>query len=128
MKKVERPWTLKELGLVGQDESSALSPVLMKLSHNKAAGPDGLLDIHIHNNQHVRDHVFNQILDIFNGDIQFPSYLSKSRLMLLVKDRGKGQTLDNLRPIAIQSVVRKLIEATLLYLIKTTIWDNISTS
>ena len=48
--------------------------------------------------------------------------------MLLIKDSSKGSQLDNLRPIAIQSVVKKVLEHAFLHLTKDIIWNNIPTN
>lgn len=56
--------------------------------------------------------------DIFNEDTTIPHYLKFSNLMLLIKDKDKAPDLDNLRPIALSSVITKLIEAVLLHLMQ----------
>jgi hypothetical protein len=61
------PWSKKELGLVGPDGRTKTSPVLLMLSRGKAPGPDGMLDIHLHDHDQIRDEVFEYVKDLFNG-------------------------------------------------------------
>jgi hypothetical protein len=56
-----------ELGLQSLDGSSKHSPVTTRLCIGKAAGPDGILDYHIHNNQNIRDNIYQYVSDIFNA-------------------------------------------------------------
>lgn len=91
---------MQQLGLIGKDGTTKKSPVLSKLCKDKAVGPDFISDRQVHENQKVRDELFQYVYDIYNGNTPFPQELRKSYLTLLIKDKDNPSTLDNLRPIA----------------------------
>lgn len=64
---------------------------------------------------------------IFNEDLEWPEYLRETRLMLLSKSKVMARVveLNEIRPIAIESVVLKIIELVWHRLTEENIWGYI---
>jgi hypothetical protein len=77
-------------------------------------GPDGFNGQLLKQSEQVRAKYAISILAALNQN-KIPSYLSKTRLIPLSKNRGLSQgTFDDIRPIAVRSHLSKIMEKALL--------------
>lgn len=112
-----KPWSLRELGLVGYQGDIMKGPVWDLVARGKGAGPDAIAD-ELLDNQQFRESLTDVISDIFNNGQEVPQDWMDSRIMFLIKDKTKPRDSSNVRPIVISSLFSKVLEATILFLIE----------
>ena len=71
-----------------------------KVPNWKGAGPDGVQGYWLKKFTSLHGKISVELNDILNSVKPIPSWMTYGRTVLCLKDPGKGNAVDNLRPIS----------------------------
>ena len=105
---------LKETGGYPQQEDTIITEddvrqMSKKMSNWKAAGPDGVQGFWIKKLTNCHKRISEQFGVLVNGQEDIPEWLTTGRTVLCLKDRSKGNAVDNYRPISCLPLMWKLL-------------------
>ncbi|XP_063598714.1 uncharacterized protein LOC134775182 [Penaeus indicus] len=80
-----------------------------KIPNWKCPGPDGVLGYWLKSFTALHERITDQLNDMINNGVEIPKWMTSGKTVLCQKDPGKGNAVDNYRPISCLPLMWKLM-------------------
>ncbi|XP_063592543.1 uncharacterized protein LOC134769733 [Penaeus indicus] len=80
-----------------------------KIPNWKCPGPDGVQGYWLKSFTALHERIADQLNDMINNEVEIPKWMTTGKTVLCQKDPGKGNAVDNYRPISCLPLMWKLM-------------------